>query len=253
MAETPARKGLLVPLLFVLAGTGVLVWLGIWQLHASRLERGADRQDRGPQHRRAAAAANARSWLGLKPEDYEYLHVSARGHFDNAKEVLVFRTQGPRDLGAGYLVLTPLILASGDEVIVDRGFIPTDRAAKASRPQSEIEGEVTITGLMRPPQDRNFFTPADDPAHDLYFTRDPAAIAAHFGLSRAAPFVIDQEKTAIPGGWPEGGATIGDIPNNHMEYALTWFGGAMGLWIVFGIHLAEVRQERQAAEDSAKP
>jgi surfeit locus 1 family protein len=246
MAETPARKGLLVPLLFVLAGTGVLVWLGIWQLQRlawkeALIARIAARSTAAPQPLPAPA-----SWLGLKPEDYEYLRVSARGHFDNAKEVLVFRTQGPRDLGAGYLVLTPLILASGDEVIVDRGFIPTDRAAKASRPQSEIEGEVTITGLMRPPQARNFFTPADDPAHNLYFTRDPAAIAAHFGLSRAAPFVVDQEKTAIPGGWPEGGATIGVIPNNHLEYALTWFGGAVGLWIVFGIHLAKVRQERRA-------
>jgi surfeit locus 1 family protein len=251
MVETPARKGVLVPLLFVLAGTGVLVWLGIWQLHRLAWKEAliaeiAARSTAAPQPLPAPA-----SWPGLKPEAYEYRRVSARGHFDNAKEVLVFRTQGPRDLGAGYLVLTPLILASGDAVIVDRGFVPTDRAAKAARPQSQIAGEVTITGLMRPPQTRNVFTPADDPVHNLYFTRDPAAIAAHFRLARVAPFVIDQEKAAIPGGWPEGGATIGVIPNNHLEYALTWFGAAVGLWIVFGVHLAKVWQERRAGNRQA--
>ncbi len=114
---------------------------------------------------------------------------------------------------------------------------------------------MTVTGLMRPPQDRNFFTPADDPAHGLYFTRDPAAIAAHFGLARAAPFVIDQDKIAIPGGWPEGGATIGNIPNNHMEYALTWFGGALGLWIVFGTYLFRVWRagRKSGGQRSLKP
>ena len=257
MADAPARKGLLVPLFFVLVGTGVLVWLGVWQLHRLAWKNAliatiAARSTAAPQPLPAPA-----EWPRLKPDDYEYLHVSAQGHFDNAREVLVFRTQGPRDLGAGYLVLTPLILASGDEVIVDRGFIPTDLAAKSARPQSEIEGEVTVTGLMRPPQDRNFFTPVDDPAHNLYFTRDPAAIAAHFGLTRVAPFVIDQDKIAIPGGWPEGGATIGNIPNNHMEYALTWFGGAIGLWVVFGTHLFKVwqdrRQERRQEKRSATP
>ncbi len=82
---------------------------------------------------------------------------------------------------------------------------------------------------MRPPQSRNFFTPADDPAKGLYFTRDPLAIAAHSGLAHAAPFVVDQDKTAIVGGWPAGSLNGVNIPNNHFEYALTWFGIAGGL------------------------
>ncbi|HEY0147043.1 MAG TPA: SURF1 family protein, partial [Methylovirgula sp.] len=232
-----ARKGLVVPLLFAFAATALLVGLGVWQLHRLTWKEGliariAARGAAAPQK-----LPNPASWPRLKPEDYEYQHVALRGRFDNAKEVLVFDTSGPGDVGPGYLVLTPLILASGDQVIVNRGFVPAALAAKSARPKTEIEGDVTVTGLMRPPQSRNFFTPADDPAKGLYFTRDPLAIAAHSGLAHAAPFVVDQDKTAIAGGWPAGSLNGVNIPNNHFEYALTWFGIAGGLWIVVGGYL----------------
>jgi surfeit locus 1 family protein len=122
-------------------------------------------------------------------------------------------------------------------VIVNRGFVPDELAAKSARAAGEIEGETHVTGLMRPPQSRNLFTPADEPDKDLYFTSDPAVIAAHFGLSRAAPFVVDADATPVPGGWPEGGTTEIDIPNNHLNYALTWFGLAVGLLAVFVAYL----------------
>jgi surfeit locus 1 family protein len=242
----PARKGLIIPLLFAFAATALLVGLGVWQLHRltwkeALIARITTRSARSPQ-----PIPDPATWPRLKPGDYEYRHVSLSGHFDNAKEVLVFQTSGPGDVGPGYLVLTPLVLASGGEVIVNRGFVPAARATKASRPHSEVEGEVTVVGLMRSPQSRNFFTPADDPAKGIYFTRDPVVIAAHFGLAHAAPFIVDEDKTAIAGGWPEGGLTNINIPNNHMEYAMTWFGIAGGLWIVVGGYILGVWRERRA-------
>jgi surfeit locus 1 family protein len=247
MADKSVRKGLVVPLLFAFAATALLVWLGVWQLHRlawkeALIARIAARSAAAPQPMPAPA-----TWPNLKPDDYDYLRISLHGHFDNAKEVLVFRTDGPRDLGPGYLVLTPLILDSGGQaVIVNRGYVPTALAAKSARPNSEIDGEMTVTGMMRPPQPRNLFTPADDPAGGIYFTRDPAPIAAHFGLAQAAPFIVDEDKTAIAGGWPEGGLTNINIPNNHMEYALTWFGIAGGLWIVVGTYLLRIWRETRA-------
>ena len=86
---------------------------------------------------------------------------------------------------------------------------------------------------MRQPEPRNIFTPADDPAKDQFFTRDPQLIAAHLGLADAAPFTVDADATPNPGGWPRGGATELAIPNNHFSYALTWFGLALGLFGVF--------------------
>jgi surfeit locus 1 family protein len=122
-------------------------------------------------------------------------------------------------------------------VIVNRGFVPLDLKDPAAR--GEIEGRTHVTGLMRQPESRNFFTPADDPETGQYFTRDPALIAHHFGLAPAAPFSVDADPGPAPGGWPRGGASELTFPNNHLAYALTWFGLALalaGVFIAFARH-----------------
>ena len=68
----------------------------------------------------------------------------------------------------------------------------------------------------------------------MFHVRDPAAIAAAFRARRVAPFMIDADATPVPGGWPRGGTTTLTIPNNHLSYALTWFGLAATLIGVFG-------------------
>ena len=90
-------------------------------------------------------------------------------------------------MGPGYLVLTPLRLDDGAHVIVNRGYVPQELKDPAKRAQSRAAGEVEVTGLMRPPEPRNLFTPVDEPGKGIYFTRDPAEFAAHFGLARTAP------------------------------------------------------------------
>jgi surfeit locus 1 family protein len=155
-----------------------------------------------------------------------------RGRFDR-REALVFRGSGPEaGEGPGYLVLAPLILPDGAAVIVNRGFVPS--AAKDPAAHPPPPGETTVTGLMREPEPRNLFTPADQPDRNLWFTRDPGAIAAHFGLSRAAPFSIDADYSGDPSALPRGGTTVIAFPNNHLAYALTWFGLAAALAGVFG-------------------
>ena len=62
-----------------------------------------------------------------------------------------------------------------------------------------------------------------------------------FGMERVAPFLIDAEATAIPGRWPEGGHTVVSVPNNHLEYALTWFGLALVLIGVFTAFAVKAR------------
>jgi surfeit locus 1 family protein len=183
----------------------------------------------------AAALPEFGAWEGLRPEDYEYRHVLLRGTFENEKEVLVFRPSGSSTglREPGYLVLTPMRLASGAYVIVNRGFTPASRSDAGARRQREIEGETALTGLMREPESRNFFTPADRPDAGQYFTRDPNVIASHFGLPRTAPFIIDADASPVPGGWPKGGATELVFPNNHLSYAMTWFGLAAALCGVF--------------------
>ena len=214
--------------------TAILVLLGVWQLHRLVWKEGLiaaieTRANAAPQPLPPIA-----EWPKLRPEDYEYRHVSATGTFENDKEALVFRPSGGRaGKEPGYHVLTPLRLKSGGYVIVNRGFVPLARKDQSSRLAGLTQGETEVTGLMRQPEARNFFTPADDPASGHYFTRDPILIAKHFGLAPAAPFTIDADATSGPRGWPNGGATVRDLPNNHLSYALTWFGLALTLIGVF--------------------
>jgi surfeit locus 1 family protein len=245
-----AARGLIIPALFTLVMGAILVSLGVWQLHRlawkeAILARVAARVTAPPQ-----AVPPPAAWPTLQPDDYEYRHVALDGTFDHADEALVFRGTAA---GPGYFVLTPLRLADGSTVIVNRGFVPSDRADPTTRRAGEIAGPVHVVGLMREPEPRNLFTPKDDPAAGHYFTRDPALIAAHFGLRGAAPFSVDADATPVPGGLPVGGATELDIPNNHFSYALTWFGLAIGLFGVFATFAWRKLKAPESGRDTRRP
>ena len=237
-------RKLALPFALALAMFALLCGLGLWQLERlawkeTLLARIRDRVAAAP-----AALPSQDAWAGLAPDAYDYRHVAAHGTYDHAREALVFRGSGdgkPGGAGPGYLVLTPLQLSGGGTVIVNRGFVPLAKKDPAARAAGQIAGEVAVAGLMRPPEPRNPFTPADNPAAGEWYTRDPVLIAAHFGLGGAAPFTLDADAApAPPGGLPQGGATVTDVPNNHLSYALTWFGLALGLAGVFAAFAAGV-------------
>lgn len=227
-----------------LAVLGVLVSLGIWQLQRLSWKEGLIAQIDARSHAAPVAIPPEASWPALKPEDYEYRRVTLTGRFEHDKEALVFRAAGPGDILAqpGYLVVTPLRLADGAHVLVTRGFVPEASRDPATRAAGQIMGDVTLTGLMRAPEPRNWFTPPDDPAKNSWFTRDTAEIVQYFRLERAAPFSVDADATPVPGGLPRGGVTVVEIRNDHLSYALTWFGLAATLLVVLGLVLVRRRR-----------
>ena len=132
-------------------------------------------------------------------------------------------------------MFTPARLADRSIVIVNRGFVPDGRQDPTSRPDGQVAGPVEIMGAMRWPDTRHWFTPNDDASHNLWFTRDPGSIAAAKGLGQAtvAPFYVEQETPVPPGGLPQPGKLVVSLPDNHLQYALTWFGLAAVLAGVF--------------------
>jgi surfeit locus 1 family protein len=237
-------------LLCALLGVVLLSGLGFWQLQRltwkeNLLAQIAARRDAPP-----APPPPRAEWASLKPDDYDYRHVVLRGVFDHTKESALFRASatGAAGGGAGYEIVTPLRLDDGGVVFVNRGFVPAERKDISTRLAGQVAGDIEVTGLMRRPESRNFFTPPDEPDHDLWFTRDPAALAAHWGLADSAPFSVDADSAPNPGGWPRGGATVMTIPNNHLSYALTWFALAATLAAVAGAFVW--RREKTAAHDS---
>src|SRR5262249_55266316 len=176
-------------------------------------------------------------WSRLDPANDEFRRVAFPAEFLNDKEALVYTT-GSRlaadSSGPGYWVVTPARVA-GSIVMINRGFVPESRKDVATRRQGEIAGVVEIVGVMRWPDRPGLFTPEAEPAKNLWFARDTNAIASAKGIDTVAPFYIEQESPAAPGGFPQAGALKPSFPNNHFGYALTWYGLALVLAASFGV------------------
>jgi surfeit locus 1 family protein len=230
-------RALIVPGLCALVALGVLCSLGVWQLHRLAWKEALIARITMRMQMSFAPPAPAESeWPNVNAVDDEYRRVRVTGAFRHDREALVYallsEPQG-KFSGPGYWVLTPIETASGALLFVNRGFVPLERRDAATRRDGQVGGVVTVTGLLRMPEGRSWFTPADDPARGIWQERDPAAIAKAYGLARATPFFIDADSTPNPGGLPQGGETKLAFPNRHLEYALTWFGLALALIAVF--------------------
>jgi surfeit locus 1 family protein len=234
-----ARKSLVMPAILTGIAFCILLGLGTWQIERLGWKEGILAQIESRIHQQPVPPPSASVWASLEPADYEYRRVSVSGFFEHDNEALIFRPTGSvrGSLGPGYHVLTPLRLADGNRILVNRGFVPLDRKEPTTRLDGQIRDSVTVTGLMRAPEERNWFTPADDPPKRIWYTRDTPSIARALSLAGVAPFAIDSEDARVPGGLPQGGATQINVPNNHLSYALTWYGLAATLAGVFGVFI----------------
>ena len=131
----------------------------------------------------------------------------------------------------GAQLLTPLERPGSPPVLIDRGWLPEHTAAPAS------PDPVTVIGYVRPPEHPSWFTGTDNAATRHFYELDPAAIGAALGLSEVAPF------TLVALGPPSGPLipvrALPRPPNDHLSYAVTWFGLAACL---LGVYAAYVRK-----------
>lgn len=215
------RPAAIVVLFLTVVLTGCLLALGTWQVQ--RLFWKLDLIERvdARAHAEPVDAPAASEWRALTdPVDYEYRHVKLSGTLLNDKEVQVYTVT---DLGPGYWIMTPLRRDDGSSIIVNRGFVPSDRRDPSSRQEGEPTGEVEIVGLMRAPETGGLFLRTNDPANGRWYSRNIPQISQSSGLSQVAPFYVDADATPNAGGLPVGGKTMLTFPNNHLSYAVTWY------------------------------
>jgi surfeit locus 1 family protein len=227
--------GLLVPALLAFA---VLIGLGTWQLERKAWKEGLIEALNERVAAPPAALPAPAAWSGLDEAREEYRRVTFSAAFDHGKEALVYAAASafrPDVSGPGYWVFTPARLAGGALVIVNRGFVPEARRDPASRAEGQIAGPVAITGALRWPERRSFFSPADEPRNNLWFVRDPQAIAAAKGIGAVAPFYVEQESPVPRGGLPRPGKIAVTLRNAHLQYAITWYGLALVLLVMFPV------------------
>jgi surfeit locus 1 family protein len=236
-----------VPGAFVLIGAAVLIGLGTWQIQRKAWKEGLIAALTERLTLPAAPLRLAGAWQGLTPDKDEFRRVVFAAVFLHDREALVYSAGSAlrTDVsGPGYWVFTPARLADGHLVMVDRGFVPEGRQDPKSRPEGQISGEIRIVGALRWPEPASWFMPEPDPARNLWFRRDPAGMARAKGLGPVAPFYVAQEAPVPPGGLPKPGPLTVNLSNPHLQYAVTWYGLAVVLIVVF---LSWVRSRRRAA------
>lgn len=231
-----AFRGLILPGVLSLMALAVLISLGNWQMQRLAWKENlvatiSDRIRQSPQ-----PLPPVSEWAKLNLDQFEYRVFAVSGRFHHDKEVQVYTVLSePKGSfsGAGYWVLTPFEVDGGGIVIVNRGFVPQELKNSASGPDGQAGGQMRVTGLLRAPEQTNYFTPANDPARGAWYRREPADIVRAFGLKNAAPFMLDATGEYRPDMLPQPNETKVSFVNNHLGYALTWYGLAATLIGVF--------------------
>lgn len=139
----------------------------------------------------------------------------------------------------GSRLISACRIASGRyrSVLVDRGFVADSVSA---RPMVNVSDKrvVEVVGVLRQPEAGNLFSPANDPADNRWYVRDVPAMAKALRVDMPAPLVLMAETSSNPE-WAalDPAPFPADIPNRHLEYALTWFGLAAALVGVYAAML----------------
>ena len=214
--------------LWFVPALAILVGLGAWQVQ--RLHWKQDLIARVEQRMAAPADALADALSdGLAAAEWRHVHV--QGRFLHGKEIFLF---APSRAGEpGYHVVTPLVLENENSVLIDRGFVPENLKNPAVRNEGQIAGDVTVSGVVRLSQPPGMFTPAPDRINRIWFARDIPSMAEAAGERLMAPVVVEAEAAPNPGGYPIGGQTRTDFRNEHLQYAITWFGLAFVLTVIY--------------------
>lgn len=243
--ETPRRRGLFLPAIILLAALAVLVGLGTWQLERLWWKEALIAE----LDRKLAASPVAlparEGWPQLNAAQDEFRRVRFAAELLPGQEALVYSSGSslrPDVSGPGYWVFSPARLTDGSIVIINRGFVPEGKQDPKVRAEGNPAAAVEMVGAMRWPEQRGTFTPADEPARGLWFTRDPAGMASAKGWAATAPFYIDQEGPRPPGGLPKAGPIKPALPNNHLQYAVTWYGLALVMLVATGFFVAARRR-----------
>ncbi|MER8398492.1 SURF1 family protein [Mesorhizobium sp. M1348] len=208
----------------------ILLALGTWQVQRLHWKEGLLQTIDQRTHSAPVPLAEVEKRFAAT-SDVDYTPATVTGTFLHQGERHFLATWEGQ---SGFDVFTPLQLDDGRFVLINRGFVPYDFKDPAKRPQGQVTGEVTVTGLARNPLPAkpSMMLPDNDPQKNIFYWKDRDAMASSAGLPAGAalvPIFIDANATANPGGLPVGGVTVIDLPNSHLQYAITWYGLAAAL------------------------
>jgi cytochrome oxidase assembly protein ShyY1 len=241
---------------FSLAMVALFVGLGVWQLQR-RVEKHTliaaltERLAAAPQTLPLSA-----QWSALTPATDEVRRVRFAATYEVRPDAMVYSSGSAvrEDIsGPGTWAFVPARLPGGETVAVNTGFVQNtmqDRAQQDRAVKPLVTGEpVTLTGYIRFPEAAGALTPAENLAKRLWFTRDQLAMARALGWEKVAPFYIDLEAPAPPSGVPKPGPLAVHLKDDHLQYAITWFGLAGAVVIAFAVWRSQRRASPSRDQD----
>jgi surfeit locus 1 family protein len=200
----------------------ILLALGTWQVHRLHWKEAILAQI-------ARAEAAPPVPLSGNPGPFTKVSVTGRLRNDLAASYGADVRDTPTGPQLGTYLIVPLERAHEPTLLVDRGWVP----AKRTGPINEPQGAVSIPGYIHPADRPGTFSARDDPTSRTFYTLDPATIGAALGLKNVAPFILIALGPPPPEHYPEPATHLPRPPNNHFIYAVTWYGLALALVVMF--------------------
>lgn len=249
MSAVARGRGVIGMTVFALVMTAILTGLGFWQL------------ERRDEKHALIAMLNARlaaepvplpppaEWPKLNAADDEFRRVRFSATFENKPDAMIYTSSSAvrGDVKTpGAWAFLPARLESGEQVVVNAGFVPNemqDRAEEDRAVAPLLTGKPqTLTGYLRFPEHPGLFTARQNEAQRLWFVRDILSIAVALNWGHVAPFYIDLETPVPEGARPKPGPLVPKLRDNHLQYAITWFGLALAVFGTFGFWLVSRRR-----------
>lgn len=237
-------RPLLWPTLITLPAVLGALALGTWQVQRMQWKSSviAERQAR----RDAPPLETLPARFDAKEHEFRKVRVAGRFLHDKESYYAARSFRG----NPGYHIVTPLAIPAG-HILVNRGWIPLDRKSPETRKPGNVEGEVVVEGYLRAQTGPGWFTPDNEPAKNFWFWIDIPAMARVHGIGKVEPYYIEAGPAENPGGFPVGGQTRFDIPNDHLQYAITWYAFAIIGTVIYLLYHRRRARDLAAASKPA--
>jgi surfeit locus 1 family protein len=216
----------------------IMIGLSIWQVQRLHWKEAliAERTER------TTSAPIPLPAAGADLTDLEFRRVALTGSYDHAHEFyLAARSQKGN---VGYWIVTPFKTDQNQILLVNRGWVPVERKYPDARKDGQIAGETQLDGIIRLPQVKAFFQPDNEPQKNVWFYLAPAEMVAASSIAARTDLYLDAGPEPVPGGFPIGGQTRIDLPNDHLQYAITWGLLAIGLAVIYVLYHLKLERER---------
>ncbi|WP_417210828.1 SURF1 family protein [Antarctobacter sp.] len=219
------------PLALGLTGIAILVWLGTWQIQRLEWKRGILNEIE------TTVSGDPRPLPRLiDPEAQRYQPVVLTGEIgSDALAVLV----SVKQRGAGWRLISAFQTEDGRRILLDRGYVPVEQKG-----QPRYAGPATVRGNLHWPDDRNSSTPDNDPAVNIWYARDIGPMAEALGTEPL--LVITRDMSPADTGVTPLPIDTGGIPNDHLQYAITWFSLAAVWLIMTGVWIWRLKTGKES-------